>query len=182
MIADLPFAMPALAMTGLYAFIGLLLMALNLKRIWPWPVKASAIALTLPATVGTFLTVEAQIGWPSDASLPHAFQLHAVLVEEPSPGGQEKGVIFLWISPWGDAGSEGTLLETSNLRPRAFALPYSRELHKKIDAMRENLARGEMVTGRHDGRPGWERRFGEQSGTIDLAVPPAPPLPKKEGG
>ncbi len=66
-------------------------------------------------------------------------------------------------------------------RPRAFDLPYSRDLHQKVETMRERLARGELVTGRHVRNQSWKRRFGMQDGQIDLEAPPPPPLPAKDG-
>lgn len=179
----------ASTLTGLYAALALLLLSLHLKSMWPWPIKASAIALALPASIGTFVAVEAEIGWPSAAGLPERFQLHAVLVEEPQAKAvgietDNDGAIFLWLTPWKDTPSADPIdegLAVDNVvRPRAFALPYSRELHRKVETMRERLARGEMVTGNHRAEPGWQRRFGEQNGEIELIAPPPPPLPSKE--
>jgi hypothetical protein len=178
-------ATPALVIGGLSALLSLALLVLLLRHVWSWPAKASAIVVALPATIGTYLAVEAQTGWPSAAPLPHQFQLHAVLVEEPIAGKDEQGAIFLWVSPWDrvDA-AEPEVVDVDALAaplPRAFALPYSRELHKKVEAMRESLARGEVVTGRMDADPGWQRRFGHQDGTISLDNALPPPLPPKEG-
>ena len=44
----------------------------------------------------------------------------------------------------------------------------------------ERLARGELVTGRHEPGRGWDRRFNRQDGAIDLEAPPPPPLPSKD--
>lgn len=177
--------MPAVALTGLYAALAFLLLGLHLKSAWSWPVKTAAIGLALPATVGAFLVIQAQLGWPSQASLPARFQLHAALIEEPAAENDEGGAIFLWLTPWVDASSEeGADLEPPMLpgrRPRAFDLPYTRELHQKIETMRERLARGELVTGRHESGSGWQRRFGQNNGQTNLEAPPPPPLPAKDG-
>ena len=182
-------ATPAMVLTGLYAALALLLLSLQLRTTWPWPLKSSVIALSLPATVGSFLAIEAQLGWPSPTALPDRFQLHAALIREPAADDVDGGAIFLWLSPWeaapldetlpaDDAGLDAAVLP--HIRPRAFNLPYSRELHQKVETMRERLARGEMVTGRHEPGNGWERRFGRQDGHIDLEAPPPPPLPAKD--
>ncbi|MDH3658636.1 MAG: hypothetical protein OEU92_01195 [Alphaproteobacteria bacterium] len=100
MTADLlGMSAPALALTGLYAALAFLLLSLNLKSAWSWPVKTLATGLALPATLGAFLTIQAQLGWPSHASLPVHFQLHAALIEEPAAGDAESGAIFLWLTP-----------------------------------------------------------------------------------
>jgi hypothetical protein len=183
---------PAAVLTGLYATIVLLLLSLQLKSRWRWPIKALAIGLALPAMLGTFLAVQAQLGWPSRHSLPEQFQLHAALIDEPSSSAAEGGAIYLWLTPWNDAffqdgrpgADDDAGLDSavpSDRRPRAFDLPYSRDLHQQVEDMQERLARGDMVIGRHQPRSSWERRFGQQLGTVDLEAPPPPPLPAKEG-
>jgi hypothetical protein len=180
---------PAAVLTGLYAAVALLLLSMHLKSGWSWPVKASAIGLALPATFATFLAIEAQLGWPSRGVLPERFQLHAVLIDEPSASTKEGGAIFLWLTPWSpetsrgesdfdrDIGLDAVILPPR--RPRAFNLPYSRALHQQVEDMQERLARGEMVVGRHKQEASWKRRFDQQRGTIDLDAPPPPPLPAK---
>lgn len=178
--------MPALALTGLYGGIALLLLSLHLKSTWRWPVKSGAIGLTLPATIGAFLTIEAQLGWPSHGDMLANFQLHAALVNEPARDSSEPGAIFLWLTPWneippGDDADMAAVATPKGQRPRAFDLPYSRELHQEVDSMRERLARGELVLGRHERVDGRQRRFGRQDSQIDLDALPPPPLPVKDG-
>ncbi len=175
---------PALALGGLYALLALLLLGLHLKSGWRWRVKTAAIMLALPASLGTFLAIEAQTGWPSDAPLPERFLVHAALVDEPARGRDDGGAIFLWASPLAGEPTEGVETEETPappLRPRAFALPYSRDLHQQVETMRERLARGEAVIGRHQAGKGWQRRFDSRGGGVDLEAPPPPPLPKKDG-
>lgn len=172
---------PALALSGLYVGIMLLLLGLHLRSAWSWPVKSAAIGLALPAGIGAFLAVEAQLGWPSQNALPAAFQLHAAVVDEPTAANAGDGAIFLWLTPWEGVSSEAGMgaAVLPDRRPRAFDLPYSRELHQKVETMQERLARGELVTGRHQRDQSWKRRFGMQDGRIDLEAPPPPPLPAK---
>lgn len=181
---------PTVALSGLYGALAFLLLSLQLRSAWPWPVKSAAIGLSLPATVGAFWAIEAQLGWPSSTALPAQFQLHAALVEEPAPGDGDDGAIFLWLSPFDETAIEAPpavdefdvdAAALPGRRPRAFDLPYSRELHQEVETMRERLARGELVTGRHEVGNSRDRRFGRQYGGIDLEAPPPPPLPKKDG-
>lgn len=175
---------PVLVLTGLYAAIALLLLSLHLRSAWSWPVKSAAISLALPASITAFLAIQAQLGWPSPNALPREFQLHAAVIDEPAPGDAGDGAIFLWLTPWDgepsmeESGIDAAIL--SDRRPRAFDLPYSRDLHQKVETMQERLARGELVTGRHVRDRSWKRRFGMQNGEIDLQAPPPPPLPAKE--
>ncbi|MGI9487148.1 MAG: hypothetical protein ACR2RF_14975 [Geminicoccaceae bacterium] len=175
---------PALALAGLYMGIVLLLLGLHLRSGWPWPVKSAAIGLALPTGVGAFLALEAQLGWPSQNALPAEFQLHAAVIDEPGANTDNAGAIYLWLTPWGEIASieeSGTdVAIPPDRRPRAFDLPYSRELHQKVETMQERLERGEFVTGRHVRNQSWKRRFGLQDGQIDLEAPPPPPMPAKD--
>ncbi|MEZ5931278.1 MAG: hypothetical protein R3F54_04905 [Alphaproteobacteria bacterium] len=179
MVDAMAMTTPAASLTGLYAALALLLLSLQLKSAWSWRVKAAVIALALPAVIGVYLAIQAQLGWPSDTGLPAHFQLHAAVVDEPAAKDAEGGAIFLWLTPWADPEAEEA--NAPDHRPRAFALPYSRALHQQVHAMQERLARGELVVGRHRQGQGWQRRFGEQNGEVDLEAPPPPPLPAKEG-
>ena len=176
---------PAVALTGLYSALAFLLLGLHLKSAWSWPAKTAVIGLAFPATIATFLAIQGQLGWPNPAALPARFQLHAALVEEPASAGDASGAIFLWVTPWRDVlvqeVDDVDPSMPSHGRPRAFGLPYTRELHQKVDSMRERLARGELVIGSHDGGESWKRRFGRNNGQTNLEAPPPPPLPAKDG-
>ncbi|MGI9436129.1 MAG: hypothetical protein ACR2Q4_15090 [Geminicoccaceae bacterium] len=170
-------------LTIAYGMIGLLLLSLHLKSLWSWPVKASAIGAALPMFAGTFIALQALMGWPSDGVLPARFQLHAALVEEPTASSKQAGAIFLWLTPELRSVDSHEVEEEPavkpELLPRAFALPYSRDLHQRVEAMRERLKKGGLVVGQHIQGPSWKRRFGRQDGAINLFAPPPPPLLRK---
>lgn len=182
-LGALALSAPAAALTGLYAAIALLLLSLQLKSAWRWPVKSAAIVLALPATIAAFLTLQAQLGWPIRSSLPASFKLHAAVIDEPATRDADGGAIFLWLTPLDDAqqGADAEDANASDRRPRAFALPYSRDLHQQVQSLQERLARGELVVGRYQTGHGWQRRFNSSDGTVDLEAPPPPLLPDKEG-
>ncbi len=173
-----------------HALLGFMLLSLHLKCAWPWPIKAIAIGTALPLFVTTFAALHMLMGWPSDADLPETFELHAALVDEPAAGKDQVGAIYLWLTPsaaaradvTADGGSavDGELIEAGSA-PRAFVLPYSRDLHNRVEAMRDALLKGKRVAGRHAPGSSWERRFGQHHGGIELYAPPPPPLPSKDG-
>lgn len=174
-------------LTVLYGGVTLLLIGLQLQSPWSWPVKAVTICTALPLFVATFVTLETMLGWPSDDDLPAAFQLHAALVDEPSTGDARAGAIYLWVTSLDIMDDQEVLdsdpmgaVETGST-PRAFALPYSRDLHNRVEAMREAMQKGKWVEGRHRLGSSLERRFGEQNGGIDFHAPSPPPPPSKEG-
>lgn len=66
-----------------FLLLGLLLLSLNLRSVWPWPVKAGAIVVTGLAAVLFFVAATWMLGWPTEAMPPARFTLHGSLVHEP---------------------------------------------------------------------------------------------------
>lgn len=164
-----------LALVASYVVLAVLLLSLNLRSSWRWPVKAAAIAVTASFFVIAFLAVQALLGWPTEAAPPARFQLHAALIREPARQGQDAGAIYLWLSP---RGAEGELAGP----PRAYALPYSRALHAATVRAQAQLQAGQAVDGRtarsHRQPGGLTSRTVE----VELYEAPATPLPPKIAG
>jgi len=74
-------------------------------------------------------------GWPSDQSLPTQFELISADVVEPNALENIKGNIHLWIRP------------SKTEPPRAFILPYSRDLHKRLFETKKRMASGRRQIG-----------------------------------
>ena len=74
-------------------------------------------------------------GWPSDQTLPERFELISADVIEPNGLKQIEGAIHLWLRQ-----------EGSN-QPRAYELPYSRALHKKLFETRQRMKQGHSQLG-----------------------------------
>lgn len=74
-------------------------------------------------------------GWPTDQSLPAKFELISADVVEPNQSKSIEGNIHLWIRP-GDDGA-----------PRAYILPYSRDLHKRLFETKQRSAQGKRQMG-----------------------------------
>jgi hypothetical protein len=157
-----------------YLALAVLLLSLNLRSHWRWPVKAGAIALSLGFLVVGFLALEALLGWPSAAAPPAKFQLHAALVDEPDRLGSSRGAIYLWLSPRDAEGRTGG-------PPRAFALPYSRELHEKAARAQARLQDGRQVEGTAARRRD-EPSVGTRSVQVELFEAPPAMLPRKSAG
>jgi len=71
-------------------------------------------------------------GWPTDRDLPEQFFLHAVNIDEPNS-------IFLW----GTQFTQGL----GQTEPRAYRLPYTPELHDKVDKATRKIRKGLPVIG-----------------------------------
>ena len=159
-----------LGLVASYAVLALLLLSLNLKSAWRWMIKAAAIALTAGFFVVAFVTLEALLGWPTEAPPPAQFQLHAALVLEPNRGEGSAGAIYLWLSP---RDAEGNITGP----PRAHALPYSRALHEQTARAQGRLQDGRPVEGTAESAP----PLGQQSLQVRLFDAPSPVLPQKTG-
>lgn len=74
-------------------------------------------------------------GWPSDQTLPTKFELISADIVEPNQSKKIKGNIHLWIRP------------DDNGAPRAYILPYTRELHKRLFEARQRITEGRAQIG-----------------------------------
>jgi len=155
------------------ALLLLLLLALLSSR-WPGWLKG---LLVLGTTALYFFGNDAvhQIwGVPSTDSLPAHFVMLAAAVDEPT--GKTPGSIFLWVSE----PREGS----NKLEPRAYRVPYSKELHTQIDAGVRKGKNGISQMGTAQARVGnatgvgWLKP-GNDEQEIKIRDLPSPQLPEK---
>lgn len=160
----------AIGLVAAYALLGVLLLSLNLKSAWRWPIKAAAIGITTAFFVVAFVAIEAMLGWPTEAAPPARFRLHAALVHEPDQGAEHGGTIYLWLSP---KERDGEVTGP----PRAYALPYSRELHEATAKAQQRMQDGRPV----NGKVARERsgRYGSRGVRVELFEAPPAQLPPK---
>jgi len=158
-----------------YLLVAVLLLSLNLCAAWRWPVKAGAIGAAAACFVVTFVSIQAMLGWPTEAAPPARFRLHAALVEEPDGGKGDPGAIFLWLSPRTEDGA-------ASAPPRAYALPYDRALHEAIAEAQTSLDEGRRVDGRARRTAKEQGGFGTRALQVELFEAPAPALPPKSAG
>src|SRR5437667_1990631 len=145
---NLPFA----GIVASYVVIAVLLLSLNLTSRWHWCITAAAIAITTVFFGVYYVSIAGLIGWPSEARVPEHFQLHWATVVEPDKLNGLPGTIYLWV----EALDESNILAGT---PRAFKVPYSRELADLIGRAKERIEHG-----------------AEQAGTArDLELPEAQP-------
>ena len=150
--------LPLAGITASYVLVAVLLLSLNLASRWHWRVKAAAIVITTAFFGVCYLSTTGLIGWPSEARVPEHFQLHWATVVEPDKLNGLPGSIYLWI--------EG-LDENNTLAgmPRAYRVPYSRELADRIGHAKERIEQGadQLGTARDlqmpEGEPDEDRRL-----------------------
>jgi hypothetical protein len=150
--------LPLIGVVASYVLIAVLLLSLNLASRWHWGMKAAAIASTTGFFGVSYLSTTGLIGWPSEARVPEHFQLHWATVVEPDKLNGLPGSIYLWI----EALDENNMLAGT---PRAFRVPYSRELADRIGHAKERIEQGadQLGTARDldmpEGKPDEDRRL-----------------------
>ena len=181
-----------------YVVVAVLLLNLNLASRWHWGIKATAIAITTVFFGICYVSTEGLIGWPSEARVPEHFQLDWATVAEPDKLNGVAGAIYLWV----EALDENNM---SSGTPRAFRVPYSRDLADRIGHARERIEQGIDQVGmardldepeakpdedrrlagappRRDdpGSPGDPSAFNQHMPSIQFEDMPPPPLPPKQ--
>ncbi len=155
------------------ALLLLILLALLWSR-WPGWLKG---VLVLGVTGLYFFGNDAvhQIwGVPSVDALPERFVMLAAAVDEPA--GKAPGSIFMWVSE----PREGV----KKLEPRAYRVPYTKELHAQIDAGVRKGRDGISQMGTAEAKAGNARgvgwlKPGSDEQEIKIRDMPSPQLPEK---
>ena len=155
------------------ALLLLILLALLWSR-WPGWLKG---ALVLGVTGLYFFgndSVHQIWGVPSVDALPERFVMLAAAVDEPA--GKTPGSIFMWVSE----PREGV----KKLEPRAYRVPYTKELHAQIDAGVRKGRDGISQMGTAEAKAGNARgvgwlKPGSDEQEIKIRDMPSPQLPEK---
>lgn len=88
-------------------------------------------------------------GWPTSDRPPLTSTYITGIVEEPDASTGSSGAIFIWLIPdKGKTSDHGLGYESKTGEPRAYRLPYSRQLHKQVDAANGQIKKGERIQAR----------------------------------
>ena len=128
-----------IALTATYAFALFVLLLLLVRSRLSLKARVSIVLAGSAFYLAHFFSLNALQGWPSQSSLPEEFTLHAWQIEEPNPAQNQAGRIYLWV-------------QTQEWEaPRAYTLPYSNELHDRLDTARARHQEGYTQQGQLDG-------------------------------
>jgi hypothetical protein len=140
-----------------------------------WPTWAKGLLIV---AVGLFYTsLDATLtqvwGWPSRQSLPERFVLLAAVFDEPSKS--RPGALHVWVNAIENGKPSAT--------PRAYSLPYSKDLHSLLNEGMKKSRQGVTQLGTSEPKPGkkgfaWLRP-GSDEQTIVIKDFPTPQLPEK---
>jgi hypothetical protein len=115
-----------------YVLLGLLLLAAVTRARLPWPVKAAAVVVTSAFYVVAYFRIEGLLGWAAHERLPPQFQLLWARSVEPNLAAGSRGAVYLWIEELDEANLPSGV-------PRAYRLPWSAALARKIETARDEI-------------------------------------------
>jgi len=104
-----------------------------------------------------YFTIPQIMGWPTEKDLPANSKIVSVRIVEPS--NDDKGAMYFWLSQNPDHKRDAMnllrpdkfLIYTGGIQPRAYKIPYDRELHKKLLETQKEQKRqkgSSMMTGK----------------------------------
>jgi hypothetical protein len=162
--------LPVVLSLAALAFLALL--ALLWSR---WPAWLKGL-LVVGVTAFYFFVnevVHGMWGWPSADALPARFVLLAAVIDEPNA--KRPGALYVWVNALEDGKPAA--------QPRAFHLPYSKDLHALLNEGMKKIREGVSQVGTSEpkvGRQGlaWLRP-GNDEQSVKLRDMPVPQLPEK---
>ena len=138
--------------------------------------RVAKLALVLAVT-GLYFVADRGLadvwGWPAREPLPERFVLLAVVVEEPTK--TSDGALYLWVNGL-DKGKPVR-------EPRAYRLPYTKDLHALLNEGMKKARQGVTQMGTAEPKRGpkgtsWLRP-GSDEQEVKIRDLPAPQLPEK---
>lgn len=122
-----------------------------------WWARALLAAGTIYVGLSMWVSIGDVAGWPVCDKPPQGgIELTGIHVVEPARDGTSEGAIFIWGRPVVKESKTTrwlfSLYAPPEDEPRAWRLPYTREMHHKASAAQKAMANGRMVIMK-DGRP-----------------------------
>jgi hypothetical protein len=137
---DAGLGIAALALTSTVLLL-LILTNASTSRVW----KIGSVIVAFAALTLAWKSMISVLGFPTATTLPADYEVLSTQVQEPDAPGGEAGAVFLWVRTMDD----GTM-------PRAFAVPYTGDLHRRITSLERGQGRHQRMYGRGDGAGGVE--------------------------
>ncbi|MBL8330366.1 MAG: hypothetical protein JNJ71_16130 [Rubrivivax sp.] len=159
----------------LWAFVALAFIAALALLASNWPRWAKAL-LVLSVT-GLYFAADRSLddvwGWPSRQALPERFVLLAAVIEEPNK--TSAGALYVWVTALEMGKPAGA--------PRAFRLPYTKDLHALLSEGMKKVRQGVSQMGTAEPKTGpkglsWLRP-GSDEQNVKIRDLPQPQLPEK---
>ena len=137
---DAALGIAALALTSTVMLL-LILINAAVANVW----KIGSVVVAFAALFMAWRSMISVLGLPTTATLPANYEVLATQVTEPDARAGEPGAVFMWVRSPDDDGV-----------PRAYAVPYSKTLHRQIVELKRGQGRHQRMHGRGDGAGGVE--------------------------
>lgn len=124
-----------------YVLLSVLLLVVLAQLLILRPIKIAAILIASVFYIVVFFATQGLLGWSAPVAVPAHYQVLWTRIIEPNPAREELGAVHLWLEE----------LDESNLPsgvPRAYLLPYSTELARRVSAAQEEIEQGRPQGGR----------------------------------
>jgi hypothetical protein len=166
----------SLLLTLLYVALAFLLLVLCLATRWPLWVKAGMVLAVTASYFVAQAAFQSMLGWPAPNTPPEKFVLLAVVVEEPDKERRQKGALYVWVNALRD--------NKPVQEPRAYKLPYARDLHALLGEAMKKSRQGVSQIGSTEAPAGgsgnsWLRNAADPKVKIRISDAPSPQLPEK---
>lgn len=137
-------ALPILLLT----FGGLTFWLLTESSI-KWYLKVACISAFCLFTIIFWTTLHTFLGWPAlKSDMPEKVLIHWVIIKEPNKQTSSKGNIYILLESMQNDKKPFFGYKSLSLEPRLFGLPYSRDLHEKMEKeVMGRLREGQLVAG-----------------------------------
>lgn len=166
----------SLLLTLLYVALAFLLLVLCLATRWPLWVKAGMVLAVTASYFVAQAAFQGMLGWPAPNTPPEKFVLLAVVIEEPDKERKQKGALYLWVNALRD--------NKPVQEPRAYKLPYARDLHALLGEAMKKSRQGVSQIGSTEAPAAgagnsWVRNAADPRLKIKISDAPSPQLPEK---
>jgi len=140
---------------------------------WPGWLKAALIAGSTTLYFFANDAVYEMWGWPNADALPERFVLLAAVIDEPTK--KSDGALYVWVNALKDGKPDAS--------PRAYRLPYSKDLHSLLNEGMKKARQGISQMGSAEPKRGpkglaWLRP-GSDEQEVKIRDLPLPQLPEK---
>lgn len=178
-----------------YAIIAIGFLAIAILISWTYIerkkifIKAALILIVIWYAVAIQYALPRFAGWPTQQDIPDDSIVMSVVINEPR--NEDKGGIYLWLTNLKKEESKTIDLDPrtvfgyiSNREPRAYGVPYSRELHKRIRKAQQRAEResGIMKLKGKDSKRKAKGEKGTQGGFIGIEIINPTTILKKDAG
>lgn len=159
-----------IALVAILVFVCVLLLSLLVRSKWNWIIKSTATIITGGLFALAFVSIIDMQGWPTTDTIPETFQFVGYYVDNPNPMIGKEGFIVIWILE---------MNKEIGKKPRSYIIPYSKEMHKKLQEAKKRRSAGQAIKGERINKKQRKGNFAESLDDLEFYDMPKPSLPPK---